>query len=214
MHAASVETIVPADLPGSFPIRLDQRSSRTACVLLLVLLIPTAALMLYPFALLAAHLTLHGTVRDTLLANPAAIVPLLIGLTFWAVLFAWPLKRIGGSVARRRTVDIDERGVTVVEHTLIGSRRWHEPLRSYRGVAHHVRTSLSGVRHELILAHPERDRTVLVAIAPRFTQPEIDQICSLFDHAEIPSRSLYKVSHVSGSGKLLRPYPRWGGARA
>ena len=55
-----------------------------------------------------------------------------------------------------------------------------------------MRASLSGTRHELILVHPERDKCVLLSVAPRTTQAEVDRVATLLGHKEIPPSELYR----------------------
>jgi hypothetical protein len=78
-----------------------------------------------------------------------------------------------------------------VERGLIRRASFETPLASYAGVAHHIRASLSGNRHELILVHPDPARTVLVAVAPRFGESDIQRLCLLLGHREVPAKALY-----------------------
>lgn len=214
MRAANIETIHPNELPATLPIHLEQRASRTAALLLLTVVLPAAAALLYPFLLLSGHLLADSDLRTALAADPAALLPLLVGMAFWGVLFGWPLKRIGESVARGRSVRISQEIVQVTDHPLFGIRFWYEPLPAYRGITHHVRTTLSGVRHELILVHDQPERSILVAVAPRFSAQDVEQICTLLGRAEIPSRELYKNPIARGFETVARPWQRLRAARA
>ena len=80
----------------------------------------------------------------------------------------------------------------VEEGSPFGSWTWSEPLSAYAGVAHHVRASLSGTRHELILVHPEREKSVLLSVAPRTTQAEVNRVINLLGSFEIPPSALYR----------------------
>jgi hypothetical protein len=91
-----------------------------------------------------------------------------------------------------RTVDIDERTVTVTEGSRFRTWTWSAPLSSYTGLAHHLRASLSGTRHELILVHPERDKCVLLSLADTMAQCEVDRVAALLGQKEIPSSELYR----------------------
>lgn len=208
MRVASIESSLPAELPVSLPLTLEQRPSKSSTIMKLLLILPAGVALLYPFVLIASHAVADPAGRVAL-GSPGALIPVLIGLAFWAVLFGWPLQRLATTIARRRTVTISEAGVAVTEETLLGKHDWHEPLSAFDGLAHHVRASLSGVRHELILNHPERDRSVLVALAPRFSQTEIDRVKALLSQAEIPSHALYRfrlpsrVSNAAGATPAL-----------
>lgn len=61
-------------------------------------------------------------------------------------------------------------------------------------VAHHVRTSLSGTRHELILVHPEQEKSILLCVAPRTSQSEVDCVAALIGHKPIPPGELYRFN--------------------
>ena len=208
MHAACVSTISPPDLPTHIPLSIEQRSSRSSSLIKLCLVAPAALVLLSPFILLAGHMTGNALVRAHLAEHPGALLQLLLGLAFWTVLFAWPLKRMVESLGRARTVEIGPGTVHVTELSLFGETAWQEPLAAYAGVAHHIRASLSGVRHELLLVHPDPDRTVLVALAPRLSQVEIDTLCRLLGRAEIPSRELYKVRLKPGFLGATKPSTR------
>jgi hypothetical protein len=55
-----------------------------------------------------------------------------------------------------------------------------------------VRASLSGTRHELILVHPEREKSVLLSLAAKMAQTEVDRVATLVCHKEIPASALYR----------------------
>lgn len=192
MRVASIESCLPAELPRALPLVLDQRPSKSSTLLKLLMVFPAGVAMLYPFLLIGAHAAMDPASRDQL-SSPGVLAPVLLALAFWLVLFAWPLIRLTQTMARRRRVSISGTEVVVTEETLFGRKTWREPLSAFEGLAHHVRSSLSGVRHELILKHPDRDRFILVAMAPRFSQPEIDQVKTLLGQVEIPSQTLYRL---------------------
>jgi hypothetical protein len=193
MRLASVETVLPAGIPATLPFRTLQTTSQSSSVLKLILLLPAALALLFPFLLIAERLATSDTFRAALNARPGAVVQLTLGLAFWTLLFGWPMKRIAESFARMRTVKIDAGALEVSDTGLFKHHTWHEPVAAFSGIAHHIRTSLSGVRHELVLVHPDRDKSVLLAIAPRLTQPDVDQMCALLSCREVPSRELYKI---------------------
>ena len=91
-----------------------------------------------------------------------------------------------------RTVEIDERTVTVTEGGQFRTWTWSAPLGAFTGLAHHLRASLSGTRHELILVHPEREKSVLLCLADTLAQQEVERVATLLGHKEIPSSVLYR----------------------
>ena len=193
MRLASVDAVFPAGLPSQLPIRSLQTSSQAASLLKLAIMLPSAIALLVPFLLIGQRLAASEDFRAALLSRPGAAVQLAACLAVWSLLFAWPLKRLANSLARIRTLVIDADRAVVTDSGLLAQHVWEVPLTDFTGLAHHVRTSLSGVRHELILVHPERAKCVLVAIGGRFAQSEIDAVCTLLVCPEIPSKELYKL---------------------
>jgi hypothetical protein len=55
-----------------------------------------------------------------------------------------------------------------------------------------VRASLSGARHELILVHPVWEKSILLSVAPRTSQNEVERVADLLGHKEIPPAELYR----------------------
>ena len=90
----------------------------------------------------------------------------------------------------------------MIEEGLFAGKIWEEPVARYTGVAHHIRTSLSGTRHELVLAHPDRARSILISAAPDISQDDVDRICTLLGRAEISSRELYSVRGLRDRGDV------------
>ncbi len=60
------------------------------------------------------------------------------------------------------------------------------------GVVHHVRASLSGTRHELILVHPQREKSVLLSLADKMPQSEVDRVAALLGQKVVPPSELYR----------------------
>jgi hypothetical protein len=172
----------------------------TALMLIPVLLAIVAPVILVAFAAVASSSTLA-----LLTDRPLAAIQSFIGLTIWTALFIVPLKRILARLGAERTVRLNPDSVEVTDVTLLGRRSWSAPLAEYAGIAHHVRSSLSVLRHELVLVHPDASKNVLIAIADRIPQSTIDRAKTLLGLPEVPARSLYGRSHVSASSPMLEP---------
>jgi len=127
-------------------------------------------------------------------------VQILLAIGLCTVLFVLPLRRLLARAGATRVVEIAAGTVAVTDRGLFRARAWSAPLAGYRGVAHHVRTGLSGVRHELILVHAEPARHVLLAIAPRLSVETLARTASLLGLTVIQARELY--------GLDLAPFPR------
>lgn len=191
MRFATVDRITPARLPLELPVRLEQAPSQTSAILKLTVLLPATVALFLPFLLVGKALASNPAVWAVLQTKPSTALQLATALAFWAVLFAWPLKRLGETLAQARTIEIADGVVSITEKGLLGTRTLRTPVADYAGVIHHVRTSLSGLRHELILVHSDRERSALLAIADRFTQSEIDDVAKLLGLGEMPPKVIY-----------------------
>lgn len=193
MPIAAFDTIEPVQPLATLPARLLQFSSRSTRMLQIAIGSILASAMSIPFALVATVSIEHPSARDIILARPGACLQIALGLALWTALFALPLRRVLARLDARQ-IDITESTITVSEIGILRNQKWQQPLASYRGVAHHIRASVSGTRHELILVHPERDRSIMLAFADRIHQSEVDRVCRLIGLPEIQPRELYQLS--------------------
>jgi hypothetical protein len=193
MRLASVETSYPAAVPSQFPIRLVQTPSTAGAILKLFILLPTSIALLTPFVLVAIQLATNPGSRMIVSEHPQTGILLALALACWAGLLAWPVKRLASTVARLRTVSIFNNSVQVADSNAFGQENWRQPVQAFAGIAHNIRTSLSGVRHELVLVHPDRHKSVLLAMAPSFSQSDVDAMCRLLNTREVSSKLLYGI---------------------
>ncbi len=213
MRSVGVPSIVPSS-SFSLPISLKQSTARSSPILLMMVLLPLLLALLVPFALLAQHLAQDAATRAVLAERPQAAVQLLLGLGFCGMLFGWPLVHVARTLGRSRTIDIDSGTVSVTERAFGRSQRWSEPLVRFAGVSHTVRSSLSGVRHELTLVHADPSRAVLIAVADRISQDEVERVARTLNVAEIPSREAARLTFLRGLPAPAGPQPRLDLARA
>lgn len=205
MRQAVSSNVVPAPSFDSLPFNAEQTSSRTAAVLMLLLLIPVLCLVIVPVGLVLVLAT--GEVRDAIAHHPLAAAILGAGLAIWVALFLVPAKRIIERFGNRRRVTIARERVTVADESLFGSRLWSAPLADFRGVAHHVRATLSGVRHELILVHPTRNRSVLLHSADAIAQSTIDRATALLRLQQVPAHELYLFTQRAAGSSSIEVLP-------
>jgi hypothetical protein len=189
MRAAAFETLLPGGPITCLPLSMVQTASRVSPVVMLALALPAAIAALTPFALIAMH-----AARDhsMLVERPETAVMLSAALVVWAALFGWPITIRALRFGHRRQIEIDGNHVTVVEGSWAFRRSWTENVTKYEGVAHHVRSSLSGTRHELILIHPDPAKSLLLRVADKITQTEIDQATLLLGCREIAPQPFYR----------------------
>lgn len=179
----------------ALPFSFVQQSSRTMAVLLLLIMLPVLAVLIVPPALML-FLAVED-MRHALADKPLAVGMLVLGLISWAGVFLVPTQRLLKKLWTARRVRIAADEVTVSDGGFLGSRLWTAPLSEFSGIAHHVRASLSGVRHELVLVHRDRRRTVLLHTADRISQGTIDQAAALFRLPQLPARELYRVTRTT-----------------
>lgn len=179
----------------ALPFSFVQQSSRAAAALLLLLLLPLLAVLIVPPALIL-FLAVED-LRHAIADKPLAVGMLVLGLITWAGIFLVPTQRLIRKLWTTRSVTVDTGHVTVNEGGLFSSKLWTAPLADFSGIAHHVRATLSGVRHELVLVHRDRRRTVLLHKADRISQATIDRASALFRLPQLPARELYRLTRTS-----------------
>lgn len=190
------------------PLRSVQTASRAANALHLAVLTILAAAIVIPQLGLAGYALLTPAVREQVLAKPLVSLQLVIALVFWVGIFVWPLKNLIMRLSSRCTVEIYDGLVTVTERGPFGSlTRWTLPLSAYKGIARHVRSSLSGIRHELILVHPDPRRSVFLMATPATSCADIDRLARSLDLAEVPVRDLYPPTTIRLPQRRPSPQP-------
>ncbi len=189
MRPSDVDCMTPAHPDfASAGITIDQRPAHRAAAARLAVFIPVAGLLLFPFYLLASAAFADQGLRDFAAGRPMATAQVVLGLTLWLLLLGLPIARLTNSLARRRTVRIANGQVQVADHVRGQTRTWTAPITDFEGIAHYLRASLSGVRHELILVHPDRERSLLLAVSDRLTQSHVDQACGSLGVREVPAK--------------------------
>ena len=98
------------------------------------------------------------------LAQPLATFQIIAGILMLSALLLVPARRLVAGIGHKGIVEIDGGMVKVAEKGLLSARQFRERLDAYRGVAHRVRTTVSGVHHELVLVHPDARRDVVIAL--------------------------------------------------
>lgn len=175
----------------TLPIRLVQDTSPGAVVARVLLLSPALIGLAVPLVVLAAGASAAPSALALITDRPLATVQVAVGLILWAGLFLWPLTRVVKRLGQRRLVEITASEVTVTDRTMFGTQSWSAPLAGFEGVAHHVRSSLSGLRHELVLVHGNSTRNVLLAVADRMPATTIERCKALLGLPEVPAKHLY-----------------------
>ena len=191
MRVAIFDRVEPP-VPAELPLRLTETCSRRSAMALLILTIPAVFAVGFGSLMLILEALVAPGPRAIVAQHPALGLEILTGIAFGAYLLGLPLKRLVDRLAATRTILIDETMVTVTESGHFRSQTWSAPRSAFTGIAHHVRASLSGTRHELILVHPQREKSLLLSLAPRMSQSEVDWVATLLSCKEIPPSELYR----------------------
>jgi hypothetical protein len=194
MTAKTQDRREPGPAFDQLPVRIERCPSLASVVFDLCLLCAMLAGLASIFTVAVAHAVAEPRALAVLSNHPVAAVQGLFGLAVLLAIVVLPVRRLLRRVGARRTVEVHADVVRVSETTLWGTRQWEEPLARYRGVAHHVRASLSGLRHELVLVHESAARNVIMAESDRITHTTIERAKALLGLPELPARELYARS--------------------
>ena len=172
------------------PIVFRDQASRPSQLIQLVIMLPAALAILLPLGLLGAR---WSDLADIAADNPVATVQLLAGLGIWSILFVIPALRLIADFGWRRTVVIDGRQVTVTHTSLLRRHTLRARLDDCHGIAHLVRTTNAGPRHELVLVHELAGLRVPFHIADRIAPATISRAGALLGLPEIPGRRVLRL---------------------
>ncbi|MEQ1613614.1 MAG: hypothetical protein ABL904_12740 [Hyphomicrobiaceae bacterium] len=189
MATARVDVETP--LEASLPMTLDRHNSSTSVLIAGAFIAIAATVLLAPFSLLMASAANDPASFLMTVQQPA--IALQLGLAFFTgvAFVALPLRRLLRRSMQPRRIVISGDRVAATNHR-DGAPAWSEPLSAYRGIAHHIRTSLSGAQHEIVLVHPDATKSIVLTSADRIDQPQIDAMAALLDVCEVPARTLYQ----------------------
>jgi hypothetical protein len=171
------------------PVTIERASSRASATVGALLLAPVVTVMVAPASLLLAS---AAPVLPSALDNPMAAAQVTVGIAMWTGLFIVPVWRLLQRFGGRLSVHIEGGMVTVRERALARSSTRQMPLSAFAGIAHHVRSTLSGVRHELYLVHPKRGQSLLIHSADTISAATIDGLGALLGLPTIPAAGLYR----------------------
>ncbi|MEQ1653073.1 MAG: hypothetical protein ABL897_11335 [Hyphomicrobium sp.] len=191
MRPDSFERVDILSEPEVFPLRSIQGAATAPSLLHLALLSGLAAVVVLPQLGLAGYALASPDVRQLIVGQPLVAFQLAAAMLFWVGLFAWPLRALFARLTWRRSVEITRENVAVFDRRTFGGSNWTAPLHDYKGVAHHIRSSLSGTRHELVLVHPDSDRSVLLMTAEHISEADISRMTRLLGLPAVPARELY-----------------------
>jgi len=211
---SSHHRVQDADIPLSpIPLSFEQAANGASRFVLLALLAPLLAALLTPFWLIGSQLIVDPTARAVVADRPMIAMELGLGLAVLAWMFGWPLFHLARTALLRRRITIENNLIRAEQTGLFGTRAWAEPLADYAGVTHRVRTSHSGVHHDLVLVHRRPSRSVLLLSQAKISQDTVDSVARHFGLAEIPSKEAARLMRIHGFFRLAEPEPQLAAAQ-
>lgn len=187
MNIAAIDRIETTSAPDA-GVELSQFSSRMSALFLLGLAVPVSAALLAPFALIGTNPDAIATLAE----RPFSAFLLGIGLIVAVLGLIYCLRAGFERLAGRRLVSIRGGRIMVEQRGLFGVTRWTQPISSYAGVAHHIRASLSGTRHEIVLVHERPAHDVLLFVSPRAPSVAPADMAHQLGLSEIEAKQMYK----------------------
>ena len=200
-----VET--PTDFSIS-PVTIKQTSATLpACVQILVTALAITGLMV-PAVLIAVQGATDPRSAAAFLDRPFSAVMLAVGLLLAVSLCAVPLRAALLRLNQRGVVSLVRDRIRVEDRGLIGRRRWEATLGEFTGVTHHIRATLSGARHEIILVHSDRSKDVLLNLSARAPEQGAEQFARLLGlnvvHASVLYSRRVRSAAAAGNRTQLR----------
>lgn len=200
MRPQSFERVEIAGPADEFPLQSRQSAARAPNAFHLSLMTLLAGGIVLPQVAVAGFALGSPELRHIIAEQPAIALQLALALVFWIALFAWPLRALFARLTSHRDVEITPETVAVNDGMAFGSSAWSAPLASYKGVAHHIRSSLSGNRHELVLVHPDPRRSVLLMISDHISEADVARMTTLLRLPQVPASELYGPRALRSAG--------------
>ncbi|MGQ0456156.1 MAG: hypothetical protein ACT4OU_03735 [Hyphomicrobium sp.] len=205
MWPEAFDRVVVSSPPGQLPIRLINENGVWSRAPGLALMAGLAALIVGPQIGIALYAVASPDLRHAVAGAPIAALELALALVVWMALVCWPLRIAISRLARRRDVEITATKVLVEDRNPLGQDAWSAPLAEFTGVAHHIRSSLSGLRHELVLVHPERGRSILLTVAEQISEREAEAMARLLRLPRVAADKLYGAPPVAAPSQAAAP---------
>lgn len=172
--------------------KIQLKTTWLQAVLLIGVSLTGMACLIYPLALIAHDAVVNPQVVHPIAENLGSTLLLgagfLVGLALLTVPLRFGIARLGAAA----TVQLANGLVQVQRQGVLGLQTWAAPLSQYCGVTHHIRATLSGPRHEIILVHTEPAKDVLLSLGHRHPQEGAAYYADLLGVGEVQPRTLYQ----------------------
>ena len=168
----------------------------------------SGGLLCAPLLMIATDAPALDHAARLLVEASASSLALLLMAVMGSAAIASGLHTLLRPALRDRQIEISAGTVSVNERIGRAQRRWHEPLAAYRGVRHRVITTSSGPAHNLVLEHPMRDRSVVIANAPHLAAGAIATA------SKVLNLPVLSEAHTKTPILSKGPMPFWSGLKA
>lgn len=169
-----------------------QRANGLSALVQGALLIASLVVVMAPFSIIAAEAVAEPAMLDRFSDAPARAAVAFAGVAIWIVMFGIPAMRAFGRMGRSQAIKIAGGIVEISEKTLIGRNNWSAPIVDFEGISHHIRTSISGMRQELILVHPQATKCLLLAMDQTISQNETEALADRLGTPVIPAGRMHR----------------------
>ncbi len=179
------------------------RSNMLQAVTLLALALGGMAALISPVLIIAIDALQNPHVVHTIIEHPGSSLLLGLGILVGMALLSFPLRaglaRLGGNA----TVKMADGIVSFEGSGLINGGRWKAPLAQFCGVTHHIRATLSGPRHEIVLVHPDPAKDVLLHVASRHPKEDAVYYADLLGLGQLQPRTLYTRHRTAANADTI-----------
>ena len=165
-------------------LQLVQKPSSGAAISQFLLAAPALIAWIVPIVL-CAQAAADPQTLDIISDRPFAASQIALAFAGWSLIFGIPLVSLSKRIGASRSITIDADTVRVTDTSWVRTRRWSQPLASYRGLEQRVRTTLSGLEHEVVLVHPDPAKNVVLAHSPRSVHAALDELQTVLGVAEV-----------------------------
>lgn len=131
--------------------------------------------------------------------RPLGAIRAIVGLVVLAALVLLPFQRLAERLSGPSLVGIDTEGVTIEALGLLGRTTRVLPLSSFLGIAPRLTTTLSGLRHQIVLVHRDGARDVVLADDIRADPAHIAAIAHRLQLPEITHQDIRRLRATIGS---------------
>jgi hypothetical protein len=199
MLARADQIAAMATKDESRPIRIERSRAKWTTALGVVMALSVGLSLFGGMMLVASQALSEPEALNLALARPMATLQIVAGLLLLATLMLIPVRRLVAHVGRSSLIEIDGRIVRVRETGLRADRSFAEPLAAYEGAAHRIRTTLSGIQHEVILVHPDARRDVVIALDAVYPSMTAAAMMARLDLPEIALAEIPRVRRTDRS---------------